>query len=190
MSAVAPAHPHAQSHPAANSPLVPAPVSRAKIREAFDANPSQMTVMLARQLGVPEVEVIRAMPADKVDELDITQWEQLLRAFEQLGNVHVITTNSAVTLEAFGTFGNFSLTGPFFNVQTKSLDMHIRHGALKAVFAVQKPGHMDGVNTLSFQFFDERGSAAFKVFLTFGGDAPPAEKVEQFLAIRDKFKLA
>lgn len=165
-------------------------VDRAKIREAFNANPSQMTVMLARQLGVPEVEVLRSMPADKVDELDVTKWEQLLRDFEALGSVHVITTNSAVTLEAFGTFGNFSLTGPFFNVQTKSLDMHIRHGALKAVFAVQKPGHMDGVNTLSFQFFDERGSAAFKVFLTFGGDAPPAEKVEQFLALRSKFKLA
>jgi putative hemin transport protein len=162
---------------------------RQAIREAYLANPSQMTVMLARQLGVPEVEVIQALPAEHCTELDATRWEDLIRSFESLGNAHVISTNSVVTLEAFGTFGNFSLTGPFFNVQTKSLDMHIRHGALKRVFALQKPGHMDGVNTLSFQFFDERGSAGFKVFLTFGGNAPSAEKMAQFEAIRERFKL-
>jgi putative heme iron utilization protein len=147
-----------------------------------------MTIMLARELGVAEVEVIRALPDGLSVELDIAKWEQIIRSFESLGNAHVIATNAACTLEVFGQFGNFSLTGPYFNVQTKSLDMHIRHGGLKACFAVQKPGHMDGVNTLSFQFFDERGSSAFKVFLTFGGDAPPAEKIAQFEAIRDRFK--
>ena len=187
MSTAAPTAPHGHGHPSAGAPAKP--VDRAKIREAIDANPSQMTVMLARQLGVPEVEVIRSFPEDKVNELDITKWEDIIRSFEQLGSVHVISTNAAVTLEVYGTFGNFSMTGPYFNVQSKTLDMHIRHGGLKAVFAVQKPGHMDGVNTLSFQFFDERGMAAFKVFLTFGGDAPPAEKVEAFTALRDKFKM-
>jgi putative hemin transport protein len=161
----------------------------ARIREAYLANPNQMTVLLARQLGVPELEVIRAIPAESCTELDASKWEDLIRSFDVLGNVHVIATNSVVTLEAFGTFGNFSLTGPFFNVQTKSLDMHIRHASLRHVFAIQKPGHMDGVNTLSFQFFDERGAAGFKVFLTFGGKAPPAEKVAQFEAIRERFKL-
>ena len=53
-----------------------------------------------------------------------------------------------------------------------------------AVFAVEKPGHMDGVNTLSFQFFHHEGFAAFKVFLTFGGAAPPAERVTQFNGLR------
>ncbi len=160
-----------------------------QIREAFNVNRSKMTVVLARELGVPEAEVIRALPDGLSVELDITKWEDILRSFEALASVHVIATNAACTLEVFGQFGNFSLTGPYFNVQTKSLDMHIRHGGLRAVFAVKKPGHMDGVNTLSFQFFDERGSSAFKVFLTFGGDAPPPEKVAQFEAIRDRFKL-
>lgn len=160
------------------------------IRDAFNANRSKMTVVLARELGVSEAEVIRALPDGLSVELDIAKWEEIIRSFESLGGTHVIATNAACTLEVFGQFGNFSLTGPYFNVQTKSLDMHIRHGGLKAVFAVQKPGHMDGVNTLSFQFYDERGSSAFKVFLTFGGDAPPAEKVAQFEAIRDRFRLA
>lgn len=162
----------------------------ARIRARLAAEPSAMTVMVAREFGVPEVEVIRALPPERCAELDVTRWEALIRSFEALGNVHVIATNAAVTLEAFGTFGNFSLTGPFFNVQTKTLDMHVRHAALRSVFALQKPGHMDGVNTLSFQFFDDHGAAAFKVFLTFGGKAPPAEKVAQFEALRDRYRLA
>ena len=62
-----------------------------------------------------------------------------------------------MTLEATGQFGNFSTWGEFFNVQTK-LDMHIRWPQLAAAFAVEKPGHLDGVPTLSVQFFDAAGT--------------------------------
>lgn len=159
----------------------------ARIREAFNINRSKMTMVLARELGVTELEVIRALPDGLSIEMDIKQWEAILRSFETLGNSHVIASNGAVTLECFGEFGNFSTWGDFFNVQTKSLDMHIRFTQLAAVFAVQKPGHMDGVNTLSFQFFDQRGVSAFKVFLTFGGTAPTPDRVKQFTDIRDRF---
>ena len=148
-----------------------------------------MTVQLARELGVSEVEVIRCLPDGLAVELDVSRWEQIIRRFEAMGLVHVIVTNGAVTLESFGQFGNFSTFGEYFNVQTKSLDMHIRHAQLAAAFAVEKPGHMDGVNTLSFQFYDASGAAAFKVFLTFGGKAPPAEKLSQFTSLREEFRL-
>lgn len=161
-----------------------------RIREAFNRNRSKMTMILARELGVPEVQILRALPDDLCVELDARRWEELIRAFASLGNVHVIASNGAVTLECFGTFGNFSTFGEFFNVQTKSLDMHIRSSQLSAAFAVQKPGHLDSVNTLSFQFFDSRGNSAFKVFLTFGGKAPSAERIAQFESIRDAFRLA
>ncbi len=171
-------------------PLPADPALRAQaIREAYLANPRAMAVQLARQLGVPEVEVVRAMPDEQAVELDASRWEQLLRDFEPLGNVHVVCTNGAVTIEAFGQFGNFSTWGDYFNVQTKSLDMHIQFKKLAHVFAVQKPSHMDGVNTLSVQFFDPAGSSAFKVFLTFGGKAPPANKVQAFEQLRDRYRL-
>ena len=170
---------------------IPAAHDRGRIRAAFDRNPRKMTVQLARELGVPEVEVIRALPPGTVTELDAARWEELLRAFETLGDVHVIVTNGAATLEAFGRFGNFSTFGEgdnrYFNVQTRSLDMHIRPATIGAVFAVEKPGHMDGVNTLSFQFYHREGYAAFKVFLTFGGSAPPPHRLEQFAALSARF---
>jgi putative heme iron utilization protein len=72
-------------------------------------------------------------------------------------------------------------------VQTDSLDMHIRWEQLAAVFAVEKPGHMNGTVTHSFQFFDKAGAAAFKVFLNFGGPIPP-EREATFVELRNKFK--
>ena len=175
------------------SNAVTAPAKSAVTREAIAAriaeNSSRMTVQLARELGVPEVNVIEALQPEQVTELDVSRWEELIRSFEELENVHVIATNGAVTLECFGQFGKFSTWGEYFNVQTKSLDMHIRHTQLARAFAVIKPGHMDGVTTVSFQFYDHNGHSAFKVFLTFGGKAPSKERMDAFNSIRDRFRL-
>src|ERR1700736_5505522 len=158
-----------------------------RIRAAVEKNPRRMTLQLARDLGVPEVEVIRAFPADRVVELDIARWGELLRSLEGFGSVRVLVSNGATTIEVEGQFGDFSTAGEFFNVQSDSLDMHIRWQQLAAVFAVEKPGHMDGTATRSFQFFDQTGAAAFKVFLNFGGPIPP-EREARFIELRSKFQ--
>lgn len=160
-----------------------------QIRAEYEKSPSKMTVQLARELGVPEVEVFRALPGGFGVELDPLRFEELVRSLEAFGQVHVIVTNGATTLESFGTFGNFTTFGEYFNVQSKSLDMHIRYRQIAAIFAVEKPGHMDGVNTLSFQFYDRAGAAAFKVFLSFGGKPAPPERQARFAAMRDQFRM-
>ena len=63
----------------------------------------------------------------------------------------------------------------------------LRWREIGAVFAVEKPGHLDGKKTLRFQFFDRSGHSAFKVFLGFGGSIPP-EKAERFTQVRDAFR--
>ncbi len=158
-----------------------------RIRAAVERNPRKMTLQLARDLGVPEVEVIRAFPADRVTELDINRWEELLRRLEALGPVRVLVSSGAATVEVDGQFGGFSTTGEFFNVQTDTLDMHIRWQQLAALFAVEKPGHMDGSRTCSFQFFDQAGAAALKVFLNFGGPIA-ADREAAFNEVRTAFK--
>jgi putative heme utilization carrier protein HutX len=158
-----------------------------RVRTAVEKNPRKMTLQLARDLGVPEVEVIRAFPPDRVMELDITRWEDLIQSFEAFGPVRVLVSNGASTIEVDGQFGGFSKAGEFFNVQTDSLDMHIRWQQLAAAFAVEKPGHMDGMATRSFQFFDQTGAAAFKIFLNFGGPILP-EREARFIELRNKFK--
>jgi putative heme utilization carrier protein HutX len=161
-----------------------------RIRAALEENPNQMTLQLARDVGVSEVEVLRQFPDGRAIELDASRWEELIRSFEALGTVHVIVSNAGATLEANGQFGNFSTWGEFFNVQTKSLDMHIRWPQLAAAFAVEKPSHMTGINTLSFQFYDQGGACAFKVFLSMGNAKVPAERAALFNRLRERFKKA
>jgi len=49
-----------------------------RIRRAFDLNRRKMTVQLARELGVSEVEVIRCLPDGLAVELDASRWEQIV----------------------------------------------------------------------------------------------------------------
>lgn len=156
-------------------------------RKSYQEDRSQMTSVVARKFGINELDVIRMLPAEQAIEMDASKWEEIIRSFEELDNVHVIMSNASGVLECFGKFGNFSTFGDYFNVQTKSIDMHIRGKTLQNVFAIEKPGHMDGVSTLSFQFFNDRGEAAFKVFLTFGGKKPAPERRTRWETIRDKF---
>jgi putative hemin transport protein len=160
---------------------------RAEVRAAVNENPSAMTMQLARRLAVPEVEVIRALPDRRRAELDLGRWRELFEAFGELGDVHVIVSNGSVTCEVVGTFGGFSEWGEFFNVQSGSLDLHIRFEQLGSVFAVEKPGHLNGARTLSVQFFDRRGDSALKVFLNFGGK-PTAGREEWFAGVKERLK--
>ncbi len=157
------------------------------IRDAFNSDRSQMTLMLAHKLSIPEVEIVRSLEGDIAHELDFARWEEIIRAFESLGNVHVIVSNGATTIEAFGQFGNFTNTDGFLNVRTKSLDMHIRSWELASVFAFRKPSHLDRHESLSFQFFDRRGSAAFKVFLNFGAKDPDSQLIRTYRELTEKF---
>lgn len=142
------------------------------ICEAYHSDRSQMTLMLAHKLKIPEVEILVALEGDIACELDFSRWEDILRAFEALGAVHVIVSNGAATIEVHGQFGKFTNAHGFLNIRTKSLYMHIHGWELASVFAFRKPSHLDGYEPLSFQFFDKRGNAAFKVFLNFGGKDP------------------
>lgn len=160
-----------------------------RIAAAVRRAPAKMTLQMAQELGVPECEIIRALPEGRAIELDIGRWEEIFHGFVDLGEMHVIVSNGATTIEAVGEFGGFSTWNDFFNVQTKTLDMHIRYPQLGAAFAVEKPSHMNGVKTFSIQFFDTAGAAALKVFFNFGDKAPP-ERETRFQEMRERFRIA
>ena len=88
------------------------------IREAYNEDRSQMTLMLAYTLRVPEVDILRALEGDTARELDFSRWEEIVRAFEPLGAVTVIVSNGATTIEVFGQFGKFTKRDGFLNVRT------------------------------------------------------------------------
>ena len=55
-----------------------------------------------------------------------------------LGTMRVFVRSKAAIIEAVGVFGGYSETGPFFNVQTDSLDMHIFPAEITSIYAVEK----------------------------------------------------
>jgi putative heme iron utilization protein len=147
-----------------------------------------MTSVLARRHRLREIDVIGVLPPEQVTELDAGKWEAILRSFEDVGDVHVIMSNRSGVMEAFGRFGNFSRMGPYFNVLTKSLDMHLLPDTFARIFSVEKPSHMDGKPTLSIQFFNIDGDAAFKVFFSFGKAAPTDERRTMWERMRERFQ--
>jgi putative hemin transport protein len=94
-------------------------------------------------------------------------------------------------MESHGTFGGFSRTGPFFNVQTASLDLHLRWAAIAGLVAVEKPSHQTGHPTASIQLFDAAGAPILKVFVLFGEHATASvDRRTAFHDLRSEYALS
>ncbi|MBI2192503.1 MAG: hypothetical protein HYU36_11020 [Planctomycetes bacterium] len=140
--------------------------TRRRVLEYLSKRPSAMTIEVARKLEVPEVEVLRAQEGRNCWELRADAFEEVMNELLGMGKCHVFCPNRYAVLESFGEFGGYSITGPYFNVQTGTLDMHIRYEGIASMFCLDKLGHMDRKPAHSVQFYDSEGQAVFKVFLT------------------------
>jgi putative hemin transport protein len=158
------------------------------IRAHFREDRSRMTMMAARKFDVPEQTVVEALIGDwPIVRLRTGDFRELIEAFATLGTMRVFVRSRAAVIESVGTFGGFSEAGPFFNVQTDTLDMHILHAEIGAVFAIEKTGHDSTFVTHSFQFFDHQGNAAFKAFLWEDFPDVPAARIEAFHDLTRRF---
>jgi putative hemin transport protein len=158
------------------------------IRAYFAEDRSRMTMMAARHFGVAEQAVVEALVGHwPVVRLRDGVFREFIEALPALGPMRVFVRSKAAVIESVGTFGGFSLTGPFFNVQPDTLDMHILHEQVGAIYSVEKIGHDTTFVTHSFQFFDRSGDAGFKAFLWENfPDVPPA-RVAAFRELTGRF---
>lgn len=160
------------------------PAVAESIRGFFRDDPSRMTMMAARKFAVPERSVVDAL----VGQMPITKlrdgcFRELMDGLTSLGTMRVFVRSRAAVIESVGVFGGYSETGPFFNVQTDTLDMHIFPAEVASIYAVRKIGHDSTFATHSFQFFDGEGHAAFKAFLWQDFPKVPTHLVERFEAL-------
>lgn len=167
-------------------------VQDAEVREAIRAHfrddPSRMTMMAARKFQVPERAVVEALVGTlPIVRLDAGRFRELVESFPALGTMRVFVRSRAAVIESVGEFGGFSDAGPFFNVQTDTLDMHILHEEIASIYAVRKIGHDSDWATHSFQFFDRSGDAAFKAFLWEDFPNVPAERIAAFDDLSRRF---
>lgn len=161
-----------------------------RIETHLKAHPDAMLLELARTHQVPELAIVERIGAPRAVRLDATRWEELLRALPALGSVRVLVSSTGATMESRGTFGGFSLTGDYFNVQTSSLDLHLRWRAIGSVYALEKPSHQTRRPTASIQLFDHDGVATLKVFLLFGeAEDDSDQRRVAFRELRARFAL-
>jgi len=162
----------------------------ALIRDWFAHDPSRMTMMAARKFAVPEQAVVEALLGQwPIDRLREGSFAELMEALPGLGLMRVFVRSRAAVIESVGHFGGYSEYGPFFNVQTETLDMHILRDQIGAIYAVRKRGHDSTNDTHSFQFFDHAGDAAFKAFLWEDFPNVPPARVEAFEALAKRLAL-
>ena len=161
------------------------------IRAYFHDDPSRMTMMAARKFAVPEQAVVDALVGQwPIVRLREGVFRELMDALPGLGLMRVFVRSRAAVIESVGVFGGYSETGPFFNVQTDTLDMHILHAEVGPIYSVRKVGHDSDFVTHSFQFFDRAGDAAFNAFLWEDFPNVPPERVEAFQALTARFSAA
>jgi putative hemin transport protein len=154
------------------------------IRTWFREDPSRMTMMASRKFEVAEQVVVATLIGQwPIVRLRDDAFRELMEALPDLGTMRVFVRSKAAVIESVGVFGGFSQTGPFFNVQTDTLDMHILHDEIGAIYAVEKRGHDSDNATYSFQFFDRHGDAAFKAFLWENFPDVPAARIESFRSL-------
>jgi len=162
--------------------------SAGPIRDYFRDDPSRMTMMAARKFGVPERAVVDALVGQwPITRLRDDAFRELMDELPGLGVMRVFVRSRAAVIESVGVFGGYSETGPFFNVQTETLDMHILHAEVGPIYSVRKVGHDSDFVTHSFQFFDKLGDAAFKAFLWEDFPKVPAARVEAFQELTRRF---
>ena len=112
------------------------------IRAYFRDDPSRMTMMAARKFAVPERAVVDALVGTwPIARLRDGSFRDLMAALPGLGTMRVFVRSRAAVIESVGQFGGYSETGPFFNVQTDTLDMHILHEEVGPIYSVRKVGH-------------------------------------------------
>jgi putative hemin transport protein len=154
------------------------------VRGYFRDDRSRMTMMAARKFGVSERVVVDALVGQwPIVKLVDGCFRALIEEFPGLGLMRVFVRSRAAVIESVGVFGGFSEAGPFFNVQTDTLDMHILHDEVASIYSVEKIGHDSTFKTHSFQFFDHQGDAAFKAFLWEDYPSVPAHRIEAFHAL-------
>lgn len=160
------------------------------IRGFFQEDPSRMTMMAARKFAVSERSVVDAL----VGQMPITRlrddcFMELMNELPKLGTMRVFVRSKVAVIESVGTFGGYSETGPFFNVQTDTLDMHIFPAEVASIYAVRKIGHDSTFATHSFQFFDKDGNAGFKAFLWEDFPNVPMHLIEAYEALATRLEV-
>ncbi|WP_149241102.1 ChuX/HutX family heme-like substrate-binding protein [Dyadobacter sp. 32] len=122
-------------------------------------NPKRRIRDAAKELNTTEAELVATGIGDNVTLLD-GDFRELLKEIESLGHVMALTRNDHVVHERKGIYENVSFNNHVGLVLGPDIDLRLFLGDWKFGFAVHENDRH------SLQFFNSKGEAAHKIYLT------------------------
>lgn len=158
------------------APRLPASEPLAALREQLARQPGGILEQVAEQHGLPLRTVVECLPAAMRGELAGDRFCEILEAVSGWGPVRLIVHTTDGVFEFSGPLPRGQLGRGFYNLQGEgALSGHLRADRCRSIVVVRRP--FMGKQTASLQFFNEAGSAMFKIFL--GRDAAGELRADQ-----------
>ncbi|BBB92132.1 MAG TPA: heme utilization cystosolic carrier protein HutX [Methylomusa anaerophila] len=139
---------------------------RIKIAEVLRKYPGKVPSSIAAELGVSEMDVIRAMSFEDAQEVSAACFDEIMTAVADWGVVTLLVANEAAILEVKGHIPPGSHGFGYYNFKhgQSPIGGHIKASAIKSIFFVNRPYR--GLESMSIQFFNSEGQGIFKIFLS------------------------
>lgn len=147
-------------------------------------SPQMMPAQVAKEHGVSELAVVKAMSSEEACFLALTDKDALLASLPSWGNMTTIIAVSGSIFEFKGSFPEGKYAHGYYNIYTKGegLHGHLLMDNIGHIALISRP--FRGQESYSINFFGAQGEMVFKVYL--GRDKQRvliASQVEQFKAL-------
>lgn len=138
--------------------------SMERVRQALAAKPDGVIESIAREVGVPTLAVLEAIPADQRHHIAPERFEVLWQEMATWGIVLFLVHTVDVVLEVDGTLPVGSFGHGYYNIHGDSpIGGHLKIENCKAIYLVDRAFH--GRRSCSVQFFNGAGEVMFKIFV-------------------------
>ncbi|MCD8553499.1 heme utilization cystosolic carrier protein HutX [Seleniivibrio sp.] len=156
------------------------------IKQYLEEKKGVATVMAARELNVPEREVVRALDEQSF-EVGISKFGEIMDDISEWGGILMIVTNNSVICEVSGELPKGKFSHGMFNLHsdTSPIGGHLMADKFDSIHFVSRP--FMGKESLSVQVYDIDGNAAFKIHV--GRDEKhelKQDQVERFHALKKR----
>jgi hypothetical protein len=158
---------------------------REKIDEWLNLAPFKFPATVAEELGITEMELLMNMP-DMAVAVSKDEFDNIITEVSKWGNILVVVQNESTILEIESSFPMGYCAHGYYNFRDQNtLGGHIKIADLSAIFFVDRP--FMGMESHSIQFFDQNGSAMFKLFVGRDDEGYSiSEQKERYLSFKER----
>lgn len=140
-------------------------IDKETIRKALKESKTPYTAFVARDLGIPERDIFKALPPEECTELDSAKLPEIMTELGKCASVLLIVKSGGAVLEIESSISKQAASRGYYNVMGEPAHMHIMPHGMDAIFAVHREPGSGKPMKFAVQFFDPEGKPALKIYL-------------------------